>query len=118
MSLTVGGLYKMFPAIQAQDIEEILGTGNFDKKTIVKPSDVAQYTGTFSDQLSIFFAKKETNTFLPLLDDKRRQTVAANAGIENKSDAGNVNNDNKTSVPGYIPMDTSVFDIAKQNEKA
>ena len=117
MSLTVGGLYKMFPAIQAEDIEDILGTENFDKKTTVKPGDVAQYTGRFSEPLSIFFAKKETNTFLPLLDDKRRQTVTASAGIK-EPDADKYENGGQKPVPGYIPMDTSVFDIAKQNEIA
>ena len=118
MSLTVDGLYKMFPTITGDDIKAILGTEHYDDNTVIRPVDAASYNGKFSSPLSIFFAKNETNAFLPLLDEKRRQRVAENAGIANKLNTDNNQNQNNNQIPGYIPMDTSVFDVAKQEQAA
>lgn len=118
MSLTVDGLYKMFPTITGDDIKAILGTEHYDDNTVIRPVDAASYNGKFSSPLSIFFAKNETNAFLPLLDEKRRQRVAENSGIANKLNTENNQKQNSNPIPGYIPMDTSVFKIAKQEQAA
>lgn len=117
MSLTVDGLYKMFSTITFDDVKDILGSANFDDNTVVKPDDVAQYNGKYFSPLSIFYAKNETEEFLPLLDETKRKRVASNAGIK-ETDNNKSENGGQKPVLAYIPMNTSVFDIAKQNKMA
>jgi len=119
MGITVETAYKLFPQITGDEIERILGTSNFDEHTVIESSDVAQYNGKFAVPVSVWFAKNETDSFLPLLNGQKKTSIMAEAGINPANDVAQADKGQKQdrqNAPGAIPMGVSVFDIAKQNE--
>ena len=113
MSITVKDLFQYDPNFDKAKIQRLTGKKNYKKSDTI---DLSRLAGLNDKDLSIFAAQKEGKTFVNYIqDDNMRTQIADASGVkiddkkENKSNANNVTN---------IPMDKSIFDIDKQEQKA
>ena len=109
MSITVGDIYTAFPTFKPKDMIDLMGTEKFNGRSEVSLSKIAHYKGGMAKELSVFTAKKEGKSYTNMLSQTERQKVSEKAKINT--------GENKTQekpVPKNISMDTSVFDLNKQ----
>jgi len=117
MAITVGDIYTQFPTFKPEDMIKLMnGRTDFTGRDTVSLANIAAYKGQFAQELSVFTAKREGKSFVNMYSDDKRQEIAQAANIN--TDNKNGGKEQQKPVPGYIPMDTSVFDIAKQTEFA
>lgn len=120
--LTVKTCFEMFPQMKAKDMAKLLGTENYNENTPIKAAQVARYSGTCAEQISVFYAEKDTKEFIPLLFGNKRQEMMAKANVKPEEVPGvkqENNNDNRPFAQiGNIPMNTSVFDIYNKRQVA
>ena len=83
--LTVKALYKMFPRINEQEISRLLGTSYYTENTTISSAKVASYSGQYAQPLCIFYAKNNTEKFIPLLSGDKQKSIMEAAGIDPKS---------------------------------
>ena len=105
----------MFPTMQFKDMEKLMGTKNFQGTDTIPASAVARYHGRFAQPLSIFYAKNDTETFIPLLSGSRQKQLLEQSKInpaEVQSLGQKQLKDNQAALAqDNISMDTSIFDI-------
>jgi len=121
--LTVKDCFKMFPTMQFKDMEKIMGTPNFTDTDVISANAVARYTGKFEHPLSIFYAKNDTEEFIPLLSGQKQKNIMEQAGISSK-DVQGINNIQNHNGQNNIAQtnednlkDTSIFNIARASEE-
>ncbi|MBR6098807.1 hypothetical protein IKP85_03595 [bacterium] len=91
--LTVKALQAMFPNMQEQEIARLLGTSNYTENTTVSSARVAAYKGLYEQPLCVFYAKNNTDKFIPLLSADKQKSIMSAAGIDPKSVSGMKNID-------------------------
>lgn len=108
MTITVGDIYTAFPNFNPKDIITMLGSKDFDGKTVVPLSRIAALD---NKNLSIFATQKEKDQFTNLLSEARRPEYIEAAGLQTN------NKDNKKNGNSQaIPMNKSIFDIDAQKK--
>jgi hypothetical protein len=110
--LTVKQCFDMFPTMTGKDMSKIIGRDNLNDTDVISAQAIAQYNGQFAQPLSIFYAKNDTNEFIPLLQGQKQQSIMKQAGIRPEDvrslDLAQQNNN-------QIDKDTSIFDVAKKD---
>lgn len=109
MAITVGDVFTKFPSFRPEDMEKLVGNKNYNGRTTISLNNIAQYQGQYAKELSIFVASREKQDYTKLLSDNQRTQVNEQTGIKDDKKQADKNN----SEPANIPMDESVFDIAK-----
>ena len=113
--LIVKTCYDKFSQMKREDMIKLLGTENFDDNTPILASQVARYNGNCAEDISIFYAKNDTEEFMPLLDANKKQKMIFKTGINPKHvpelNKDSDNNKQEKAFTGDIPMGMSVFDI-------
>ena len=120
--LTVKDCFRMFPDMKLKDMEKLMGTKNFQDTDTISAIAVARYRGRFAQPLSIFYAKNDTERFIPLLNGSRQKQIMDQAGInptEVQSFGQKQLEENQaTLAQDNISMGTSIFDMdAEQRNK-
>lgn len=117
MAITVGLIYDTFPQIKPEDIQRLVGTSNYNSKTVIPLDNIAKYSGQYASNISVFTAKREGGAYAKLLPDekfKKVKSVLNNSAIQEHNKEQNVNQPQQ----GTIPLDKSVFDIANKKQNA
>ncbi|MBQ9245720.1 hypothetical protein IJ674_01695 [bacterium] len=111
MGITVGDIYTRFPQFKGEDMEKLVGSSNFNGRTVVSLSKLASYNGQYAKDLSVFVAEKEGVDYTKLLSGSKREETTKLAGInDDKQDSlASTNKPQNNS----IPMGVSVFNIPK-----
>ena len=115
MAIKVKDIYDEFPHFNYEDMVKLVnGKRNFKDTDIVPLVNIAAFKGSFADQLSIWTAGKEGESFIKMIkDDAKREKVVNAPGILTSETAQNDVNNND----GSIPMGKSIFDIEKEQRK-
>lgn len=117
MAITVGDIYTQFPTFKPEDMVKLMnGRTDFNGRDTVSLTNIAAYKGEFADELSVFTAKKEGKSFVNMYPKDKRQEIAQAAQIKTDGQ-DNTKKNGQNAVPAYIPMEQSVWDIAKRNEQ-
>ncbi len=115
MTITVGDIYTKFPSFRQEDMIKLMnGRTDFTGKDSVSLTNIASYTGTYAKELSIFTAQREGNSFVNMCPEGQRAEISQEINV-NKSERGETSNNR--GIHQQIPIDTSVFDLAKQREE-
>lgn len=112
MAITVGDIYTAFPTFKPKDMIDLMGTEKFNGRSEVSLSKIAHYKGGMAQELSIFTAKKEGKTFTNMLSQGERERISEQGKV--KTDETRSGNDTQKPLSRQIPMDTSVFDIKRE----
>lgn len=113
MGITVGDVYTKFPNFKPSDMENLVGSKNFNGRTTISLQRIADYKGSYAQDLSVFVAGKEKNNYTKLLDGKQKTEINQQLGIvDNSNSSKNQNNTN----PSEIPMNVSIFDIQPKEQ--
>ena len=118
--LTVKTCFERFPKMEREDMIKLLGTENYDENTAISAQNVAHYSGNYSEALSIFYAKNDTNNFIPMLNGTKQKNITEKSGINPEKVSALKHNEKKHEFPsqiGHIQMGTSVFDIYKNKKR-
>lgn len=112
MAITVGDIYKQFPTFRPEDMVKLMnGRTDFNGRDTVSLQNIATFKGQYDKELSVFVAKKEGKSFVGMLNGSKLENVQKETGIQaNKKDSSQ-----KKQGAGHIAMNTSIFDVAKQN---
>ena len=110
MAITVGDIYTAFPTFNPKDMIALVGTENFNGRSSVSLSKIANYKGGMAQELSVFVAQKDGKTFTNMLSYSKREAVIE-AGAIKQTENNKDKKQDKKSIPSQIPMDKSVFDI-------
>ncbi len=108
MSITVKALWSAFGNLQHDDIVKITGRNDFKKSDTISLSRIAGYNGTSANDISIWAAKNEGESYTRLLDDSQKVKISQAAGLKET----NSNNNSKMS------MNKSIFDVSSKKEKS
>ncbi len=110
MGITAGDIFTRFGENDTTKalVRKLVGKDDFDGKTSISLYTIASYQGNMADELSVFVAEKEGKSYVDMLSDNRKTEIAQKTGINSGTD------ENKNQI-GKIPMDTSIFDIQKND---
>lgn len=108
MSLTVGQIFKAIPTFTGNDMQKLVGS-NFDESTRVSLKRIKDYSGQNEQELQTFTAQKEKRNFINLFPDNEKLQLAKQWGVQSEFEQ----NQNKNSMPGFIPKDQSIFNFRK-----
>lgn len=104
MAITVGDIYSQFPNFKQSDMIRLVGSEDFNGRTVVKLSNIASFGNR---DLSIFVAKREGKNYTNMLGEKNRTEVNEVAGIKDETPK----NEKSESKQDKIPMDLSIFNM-------
>lgn len=114
MAITVGDIYKQFPTFKKEDMIKLMdGRDDFTGRDTVSLANIASYKGEYAKELSIFTAQKEGKSFVNMCQESKRTEISQGINGNSKDDKNVADNG---VVPQNVPMDMSIFDVAKQRE--
>ena len=108
MGVTVGDIYTKFPQFPPEAMERLVGSSDFNGRTVITLSKLASYDGQYAKDLSVFLAEKEGVDYTKLLSGSKKEETVKLSGIKDDNQKSVASNQNQG-----IPMDTSVFDIPR-----
>jgi len=115
MTVTVGDIYTAIPSFRPDDMIKLMnGRSDFNGRNTVSLANIASYSGSFAQELSVFTAKKEGKTFTNMLTESKREDVSKAGAIKPE------NTNQKTEKQNYtlpIAMDTSIFNLSPQKKQ-